>query len=408
MKPLFGPGNHSEFQATQQQDDRDTVPDGLAQGYMLHIEFTGSGSEYFRIWVVNLLLLLVTVGIYYPWAKVRRLRYFHGNTLVDGEPLGFHGNPRKMLKGYFLVGLLFTLYSVAGKFSALGGLVAFVIVMAIWPALLKSSMQFRLANTSWRGLRFRFSGSLEGAYRAVLPLFVPSLIILAAIVFVVNPEKPPRWYLGVIGVVTLVGMATLPWLIFNLKRYQHNNYGIANVRTSFQAPGSSFYKLFGKLFGVTILPMVVSIFLAGIAVGVGVAARKSGAVGPSNMNVFAALGVLLFFVSFMATFVIIKPWFVSRMQNLVWAHTHNHSLRFFSDLRFKSMLWLTLKNWLLIMLTLGLYWPFAAVAVARLRLHAVRLELEQSPDELVSLAQSAEGEAAGDAAGDLFGLDIGF
>ena len=62
--------------------------------------FSGSGSEYFRIWIVNLLLTLVTLGLYYPWAKVRKLRYFLGNTLVDGQPLDFHGSPMKMLRGY--------------------------------------------------------------------------------------------------------------------------------------------------------------------------------------------------------------------------------------------------------------------------------------------------------------------
>ena len=108
----------------------------------LDIRFTGSGSEYFRIWIVNLLLTLVTLSLYYPWAKVRRLRYFYGNTMVDGHPLGFHANPMKMLRGYLLVALMLVLYSVAGKFSPLAGLVAFVIVAAIWPALLKSSMQF--------------------------------------------------------------------------------------------------------------------------------------------------------------------------------------------------------------------------------------------------------------------------
>src|SRR5262249_15612925 len=63
----------------------------------LSMRFTGSGSEYFRIWIVNLLLTLVTLTLYYPWAKVRRLRYFYGNTVVDGQPLGFHANPKKVL-----------------------------------------------------------------------------------------------------------------------------------------------------------------------------------------------------------------------------------------------------------------------------------------------------------------------
>lgn len=30
------------------------------------VAFTGSGSEYFRIWIVNILLTLVTFGLYTP------------------------------------------------------------------------------------------------------------------------------------------------------------------------------------------------------------------------------------------------------------------------------------------------------------------------------------------------------
>ena len=128
------------------------------QHHLLPIEFTGSGSEYFRIWIVNVLLTLLSLGLYFPWAKVRRMRYFHANTLVGGDALDYHADPKKMFKGYVLVGLMFGLYSVAGSFSPMAGLVALLIVAALWPALFKSAMQFRLANTSWRGLRFAFEG----------------------------------------------------------------------------------------------------------------------------------------------------------------------------------------------------------------------------------------------------------
>ncbi len=30
--------------------------------------FTGNGGEYFRIWIVNLMLTIVTLGIYSAWA----------------------------------------------------------------------------------------------------------------------------------------------------------------------------------------------------------------------------------------------------------------------------------------------------------------------------------------------------
>ncbi len=151
-----------------------TGPQGLA------IEFTGTGSEYFRIWIVNLLLTIVTLGFYFPFAKARRLRYFHGNTLVGGHALGFHGDPWKMLRGYVLMLVFAGAYAGAGHFSPVAGAVAAVAFALLWPALWQSSLRFRLANTSWRGLRLRFSGSLGGAYAALLPLLLPVAVIVAA------------------------------------------------------------------------------------------------------------------------------------------------------------------------------------------------------------------------------------
>lgn len=378
---------------------------GDSRAYRLRIEFTGSGSEYFRIWIVNLLLLLVTFGIYFPWAKVRRLRYFYGNTLVDGEPLDFHGNPLKMLKGYLMVGLLFVLYSIAGNFSATAGLIAFVIVMAIWPALLKSSMQFRMANTSWRGLRFSFRGSLGDAYRAVLPMFIPGLVILAAVTGVADPEKPPNWYLFTVLGVALVGVAVAPWLMWNLKQYQHNHYAMASLQTSFRATLGSFYKVVFKTLGVMLLAALLT---AAVFAAIFFAVKPSGPVGRASAGVAVFVAIFGFVASAIAMLVVVKPYVVSRMQNLVWTQTGNASLRFLSKLSFRSMLGLSVKNWLLVIVTLGLYWPFAAVALARMRLEAVTVKSRVSPDALVSQMRAVEGDAAGDAAGDVFGIDIGF
>ena len=81
-----------------------TEPDIGQSSRVLPLRFTASGSEYFRIWVVNLLLTVVTLGLYLPFARARQLRYFHENTLIDGAPLAFHGDPWKMLRGYLIVG----------------------------------------------------------------------------------------------------------------------------------------------------------------------------------------------------------------------------------------------------------------------------------------------------------------
>lgn len=374
--------------------------------HTLEVRFTGSGSEYFRIWIVNLLLTIVTLSLYYPWAKVRRLKYFYGNTVVGDHPLGFHADPKKMFRGYVLVAVLLGLYSVAGHVSPMAGLVALVIVGAIWPALLKSSMQFRLANTSWRGLRFRFHGTVGGAYAAIVPLFVVGGAFAALMLGVPDQKHPPQWFGGAFMGVFLLAMLLMPWLLWNLKKYQHDHYGYGPEQTALNTSAGSFYGVFMKTSGVSLLAMLAAGVIVGVLIGGMVGAAFASGSKP-NPIVMAVIGVVTIVVTMLIVQLLPRPFFTSRMQNLLWGRTASTNVSFRSALRFRPLLWLTIKNWLLMALTLGLYWPFAAVATTRLRLQAVHIESEIDPQTLSDPARNPEGEAAGEAAGDLFGLDIG-
>ena len=381
-----------DFEPTQLLDDAE---------YPLGIRFTGVGSEYFGIWIVNLLLMLVTLGLYYPWAKVRRLRYFYGNTLVGNEPLDFHGNPKRMLRGTVLVVVLLVLYSVAGNFSPVAGLIALVLVAAIAPALVRAAMRFRMSNTSWRGLRFRFVGSMQGVYAAVLPLYLPAILIVGLSAFVPDAGKPPVW-LGVsLVVLVLATLLVQPFTLWLLKRYQHQHYALASSQTGFTAGPGSFYWLGLKTAVVALLVMSAggTIMMFGGLGGL-LSGRRPG------FGTLLALGVLAMVVVTLALLVMIKPYAVSRLQNLVWNHTRSDTLQFHSDLRYAAMLRLTVKNWLLVLLTLGLYWPFAAIAMTRLRVEAVSVTSLVDPDMLIAKGLVTD-DAAGDAAGDLFGFDLG-
>lgn len=368
----------------------------------LPIRFSGRGSEYFRIWIVNLLLLIVTFGIYWPWAKVRRTRYFLHNTLVDGDPMDYHAEPRQMLKGWALVGVLFAMYNVAGNASPVAGLVAFVALAALWPALWRSSMRFRLGNTSWRGLRFRFTGSLAGAYVALLPLALVGLPVIALGLFLPDdPEvSPPDWLMAGYAVAMVAALAVLPWLLWRMKAYQHRNYALAHLQTDFRARVSAFYGLAFKTFLMFLAPLALLAGVVALLVWQGEELEGLKA-GGAAIAVFVPILLIFLFV------VGVQPWWATRVQNLVWTKTGNAQVRFISHLRFREVLWLGFKNSLFMVLTLGLYWPFAAVAVMRLRLEAVQVRCVLDPEALVAQAQERPAEAAGDAAGDFFGLDVG-
>ena len=371
----------------------------------LAMQFSGSGSEYFRIWIVNLLLSVLSLGIYYPWAKVRKLRYFYSNTQIGADPLDFHGDPKTMLKGYLLIAALFFCYSLAGQFSPTAKLIAMLCIAGLWPMLMRSSMRFRLANSSWRGLRFRFAGSVPDAYRAVLPLFAPAALFLAVGVLFARGAVQQTWLPFAFGGLALLALLLGPRLLWSLKHYQHSHYGLGQEQTQFSATPMRFYGLCLKTLGMYLGLGLVAVIVLGGTMSIGMAqispeARRD----MSGQNLAASL-----FIMPVAIFVFagINSYWVARTQNLVWNHTASQHVQFVSALRFHTLLGLSLKNWLFMVLTLGLYWPFAAVAIQRLRVQAMHVQLHMAPAELLSQAADGDREAEGDAAGDFFGFDIG-
>ena len=132
--------------------------DALQQTGPLPFSFSGTGSEYFGIWIVNLLLSIVTLGIYSAWAKVRRLKYFYGNTTVANSSFEYHGNPVAILKGRFVAVILIIAYNLALKSSGIVALAMIVAVAFAMPWLVWKSLQFKLYNSSYRGIRFGFKG----------------------------------------------------------------------------------------------------------------------------------------------------------------------------------------------------------------------------------------------------------
>ncbi|MFG6429981.1 YjgN family protein [Roseateles sp. LYH14W] len=385
------------------------LPSPMSGGRVLEIRFTGSGSEYFRIWAVNLLLILVTLGLYLPFAKARRIRYFYANTLVDGQALSFHGDAWKMFRGFLLLVVLMGAYTFAGKVSATAALVAFLILCGVWPALWRASLQFRLGNTSWRGLRMRFDGKLKDAYLACAPLYLPLMAFMVWARLMEPATDTDRAAMEAYGLTSLLVMGVVmllsPLSFAMFKRYQHNGYRIAAQQAHIELSNGRVYLLGLKLLGVSI----ASTLLAGLLVGVlavavfAVSGFKPNTASPLSQVGFFAIGLLVYLL----VFAVVLPFGAARMQNLAWNGTRSQALAFRSDLRFKALFGLTLTNWLLTALTLSLYRPFAAVATARLRLEAVQIDSQEDPADWVAASLAGHADATGDIAGDFFGIDMG-
>ncbi len=373
------------------------------------IEFSGTGSEYFRIWIVNLLLIMVTFGIYYPWAKVRKLKYFYNNTQIDGHALEFHGEAKKMLRGTLIVGVLFSIYSVAAEFSLIAGLIAVAVLIAIAPVLFRAAMRFRLANTSWRGMRMRFAApDLTEAYWTIAPAL--AMFLLPGFVLAFLAEEPagkntalPIGTTG-LGLYVLAMAIAIPYFFWRLKRYQHNHYAWGPLKTEYRSAVGATYKVFGRTLLTALLIAAAFMAIAYTLLPAQVGSTRSWS---RNLAVLAGLLLPLLLVFFITINILPRAYFTATMQNLIWSRTGNRYFRFKSDLAAPRFIGLQFKNYFLILITFGLYWPFAVINTTRMRLEAISLKSRIALDKLTDAARARENDAAGDMAADIFGFDVG-
>jgi uncharacterized membrane protein YjgN (DUF898 family) len=299
--------------------------------------FTGTGSEYFRIWIVNLLLSVVTLGIYSAWAKVRRLRYFYGHTSVDGGRFGYHASPIAILKGRLIAYAVVLGLAVINSVAPLLASALYLPLLVLMPIVLVRAFRFRAANSSFRGIRFSFEGMENDAFRVylLLPVIVP-------------------FTLGLV----------YPFVVARQREFYVDNSRLGRSPFRLTVPTWPVYRIYGVAALVGLAWLGLALLVAAGAVLAGGGDTESPAVGGgvALAALFAYLGVGVVYVAVRTAF-----------ENLVWNHTQLDEHRFASRLRIGRMLAIYLVNIVTIAATLGLAVPWARVRLARYRAESLLL-----------------------------------
>ena len=347
---------------------------------LIHNEmtFTGTGSEYFRIWIVNLALTIGTLGIYSAWAKVRRQQFFYRHTRLAGAGFDYHGEPIAILKGRMVGLVLFGLYSSMGYVGTWMTVVILVVLAALLPWLLGRSLRFRLRNSSYRGLRFRFDGTAKQAYWIFLcmPIFTILTLLLLG----------PFWH-------------------HRLKRYQFTNASYGRTRFTFGAEPGQFYAahiisaiiVMGFFFVFIFAFMVFVIGVGGFGPGEG------GEPNPALMAIFMPLFLVLYVIAILSGQAITN----ARVQNAVWNGARLEGISFISTLSAFRLFRIVLTNLLATVLTLGFFRPFGQVRLARYVASCFAVSHFGNFGDFLA-GESEDVAAIGEETAEVFDLDIGF
>lgn len=330
-------------------------------------EFHGTGREYFRIWIVNTLLTLVTFGIFAAWAKVRKRRYFRGNTRLLGHAFDYRADPRRLLIGNAVVAIAFLAYGVVGqvypwvKFTALGA------GILLLPWVVVRSLAFNAYNTTYRGLRFRYRQTYG----------------MAALT-----------YLGqAVAVAATLGIYYPAWMR-NRREFTVGSHRLGDAFFRFEGKAGPFYTAY--LLGGLIIggAATTGFFISGLII------NATGSKVPSLTE------LLPFFILYGFAFFVAKHLIYAMLFNHVWNHTRLDQHRFVGTMRTHHWLNLQLGNLFAILGTAGLLYPWAAIRSTRYALSCLQFQPAGSIEKIERFG-AARGNAVGDTASEFIGMDFG-
>ena len=364
-------------------------------------QFTGKGGEYFRIWIVNVALTVLTFGVYLAWAKVRRRQYFFANTLLDQSPFQYTAKAITIFKGYLILGIpyaigvgLIQISEGLGLTYLIIGLVILAIIGVLTPWFICKALRFKTRHTVYRNIAFGFRGTNSESYGVFM-----GWSILTAITF------------GVLA----------PFQQYLAKRFMLGKmrYGGTPFQAHFK--GGHFYVVvligaavfIGGMFVLGILALIAMAVSGGLQQIVETMQGGSTTPNPEDMeDMMSSPAVIGAVIGAYAGYIILILLATVVSQTMITNYTLSNTevgdnIRVSSKLNIWAMLWIHVSNFAMILFSLGLATPWAEVRVAKYRLSCLSIHTYQDLGTLTTAAAEQE-SALGDVADDFFDFEIGW
>ncbi len=340
-----------------------------AQVREIPVQFTGSASEYFRIWIVNTLLTIVTLGIYSAWAKVRTKQYFYRNTLIEGTSFEYLANPIQVLKGRLIAAAALGLLFGSQHYSPILYGVVLVLLLLASPWVLVKAFAFNARNSAFRNIRFAFTGRVGEAAGLYLLMMLFNLFTC--------------------------GLAN-PYVQWRFTEFVLTRHLYGDQRFTWTTKPGAYYIVY-LIMAAMIIPAYI--ILVGVMFAMISATKDAGSV--------QSAGSLMYGVFFVLYAYLLLPgaYYQAQLANLIYGGTYigPHGLR--CNQRTFQLLGIYVVNVLAIIVSVGLLIPWAKIRLARYRASCLTV-VAHGPLTAEKLLDD-QATAVGEGLSDLGDFDIG-
>lgn len=211
----------------------------------LRFDYQGENGAFFGLFLKNIFLTLITLGIYSFWAKVSNTQYIYQHLKFHGRPFNYHATGKELFIGFLkgvgilfvgslcIAALSFVFVKVLGPIG--GAILLYILLIPGWfmvlPFIIQGKFRFWFSRTSWSNIRFRF----DGEYKPLLKLFVKTFFL---------------------SIITL-GLYT-PYWINHFQAYYTNNISLGKVRFQYTGVGRDLFWIYVK--GLLLTLITVGIY----------------------------------------------------------------------------------------------------------------------------------------------------
>jgi len=346
-----------------------------------HLEHDGQGGELFVIFLVNLALTVLTLGVYRFWGKTRIRQYVWSHTSLLGERLEYTGRGIEMFVGFLFALVLFYAPIIgvyAWFFSAqptpgeaptqeqLQTLVVisfllFAVILAsvlLYYVALFAAYRYRISRTSWFSIR----GGMEGS----------------------------AWIYGFLGfgLGLLNGLSlgwTKPWADSVVFKYRLDRTWFGSRKFTSNLDAGGLYGSYALAWvGAAIAAIVAIVIFLAFAFPVLRDALRSGTASPDQLINLQLIMLALYLVPIL-TYQILICWYKAALVRNIAAKLSFEEITFRADITGSEMFKLRIPNFLLMVFTLGFAYPYVILRTARF---VVRHLEFQGNIETATIAQS--------------------
>ena len=280
------------------------VPTLSENHHPLRLSFHGNGRSLFGLFTINVLLTLLTLGVYYFWGKAKTRRYMHSQTELHDSRFSNHTTGGELCVGWVKAILLLaaiTLIAEAPSFFWESATQEWITAIAFYgfllllflPLAIVGSWRFRLSRTSWRGIRLSFRGHGKAFFKI--------------------------YYAGLFKTLFTLGLY-YPYFETEIRRFMTEEARFGTGRFDFTGNGRD-------LFWHFVLTLLLMPFTLGLS----------------------------------------WYWYSARKTRYYWSRTTFADIPFHSTVVGSRLLLLKMGNFILLVVSLGLAWPWVAVRNSKFR-----------------------------------------